>query len=119
MTTKDENAARAFEEGSKLFHDTFKHITTLTTGSIVLVTFVRNYTELQWKVLAVIALAGFVTSTVGAVLLMMFLAKDVSIKAVPTPRDWLFTAGSWITSIVFIVSIFSLAVFAIRNVLYR
>ena len=118
MATEDENAARAFEEGSKLFHDTFKHITTLTTGSIVLlVTFFGNYKEMHWKGLAIVALTGFIISTIGAVLLMMFLSKDVSIRGVTTSRDWLFTVGAWITSIVFVISIFSLALFAIRNLL--
>jgi hypothetical protein len=120
VTIKDENAARAFEEGSKLFYETYKHITTITTGAIVLVvTFFdkQKFANLAWKSLAVISIAGFITSTIGSVLLMMFLAKDVSIRGIPTPRDWLFRYGSWVTTIVFIVSIFSLAVFAIKNLL--
>jgi len=118
MPKRDENTARALEEGSRLFHETFKHISTLSTGSIVLlVTFFEKHQVLQWKVSAIIALAGFVMSTLGAVLLLMFLSKDVSIRSVPTPRDWLFTVGSWITSIVFVLSIFSLTLFAIRNLL--
>ena len=76
-TPEDE---RAFEEGSKLFHDTFKHLTTLSTGSVLLIaTFFEKSNSPQWNILARLSLIGFTIATLGSVLLMLFLAKDVSI----------------------------------------
>jgi hypothetical protein len=107
---------RAFEEGSRLFHDTFKHLTTLSTGSVVLIaTFFEKSKSLQWRSLASLALIGFIISTLGSVLLMLFLAKDVSIMGKPTPRDWLFRYGSWITGVCFVLSVLLLAIFAAAN----
>jgi Mn2+/Fe2+ NRAMP family transporter len=107
---------RALEEGSKLFHDTFKHLTTLSTGSVVLIaTFFERFKSLHWKSLASLALVGFIVSTVGSVLLMLFLAKDVAIMGKPTQRDWLFRYGSWITGVCFVLSVLLLAVFAAGN----
>ena len=106
--------AKAFEEGSKLFHDTFKHLTTLSTGSILLlVTFFDKF--LQWNFLATLSLLAFIASTLISFLLMLFLAKDVSIMGKPTGRDWLFRWGAWVAVISFVLGILILVVFAASN----
>jgi hypothetical protein len=108
--------AKAFEEGSKLFHDTFKHLTTLSTGSILLlVTFFDKFKLLQWKFLATLSLVAFIVSTLVSFLLMLFLAKDVSIMGKPTSRDWLFRWGAWVAAVSFVLGLIILVFFAANN----
>jgi len=108
--------SKAFEEGSKLFHDTFKHLTTLSTGSILLlVTFFDKFKFLQWKFLATISLIAFIISTLISFLLMLFLAKDVYIMGKPTSRDWLFRLGAWVAAVSFVLGIIILVLFAASN----
>ena len=107
---------KAFLDGSKLFHDTFKHLTTLSTGSILLlVTFFDKFKGLRAKSLATYALIGFILSTLGSVFMMIFLSKDVQIMGKPTPHDWIFRYGSRITAIVFVLSVLILVIFASIN----
>jgi hypothetical protein len=102
--TPDEQ--KAFLDGSKLFHDTFKHLTTLSTGSILLlVTFFDRFKALQAKSLAIYALIGFMMCTLGSVFMMIFLSKDVQIMGKPTPHDWIFRYGSRITAIDYVLSV--------------
>jgi hypothetical protein len=110
---------KALEEGSKLFHETFKHVTTLSSGSILLIaTFFEKLGSQQSRGLAIAALVGFILSTIGSVALMLFLAKDVAIMGVPTKRDWVFTLGSWVTAAAFVVSVIFLSIFAAINLLH-
>jgi len=63
--SKDENVnpddakRSSFLEGQKLFHDTFKHLTTLNTGSIlILATFLEKFFKVPtWKILIPMAFA--------------------------------------------------------------
>jgi hypothetical protein len=68
-----------FTEGSKLLHDTFKNITTLSTGSILLlVTFVeRLFTNPQGKLLIGIAFAGFIVAMLSATGLMIIIGDQL------------------------------------------
>jgi len=120
MTEESREGAKdkAFEEGSKLFYDAFKHLTTISAGSILLIlTFFEKIGALRYRGFAVAALVGFILSIIGSVLAMWFLAKDVSIRGVKTPLDKYFHLGSRATGIIFILSFVCLVIFAAINLL--
>ena len=89
MTEKDERALIGsqpsnFTEGSKLLHDTFKHLTTLSTGSILLmVTLIQNLfkdrslSELQGTVLIGLSFAAFIVSMLSATALMIIIGDQL------------------------------------------
>jgi hypothetical protein len=107
---------KAFEEGTKLFYDIFKHLTTLGTGSfLVLVTFFEKFQGLQHRWLATLGIAIFILMTMVSVFLMFFLARDVSIRGAETPLDRFFKVGAWIVSILLICGFISLGLFAGLN----
>ena len=68
-----------FTEGSKLLHDTFKNITTLSTGSILLlVTFVdRLFDHPQGKALLGLAMVGFIIAMMSATGLMIIIGDQL------------------------------------------
>ena len=70
---------RAEEEGWKLHHDTSKHITTLSTGSIlILIAFLEKmFPQPRLKGLIILALAFFVVSIVASVMAMACIASYV------------------------------------------
>lgn len=88
MSTEDTNSEvetngvtslHDFTEGMKLYHDTFKQLTTLTTGSILLVaTFLNSlFTNPQGRVLITLAFFCFITSTLSSVFLMVLFADEL------------------------------------------
>jgi hypothetical protein len=70
---------KAHEESWKLRYDTFKHLTTLNTGSIlILVAFLEKvFTNPEWRVLVGIAFGLFLFSILAAMLSMIAIAKFV------------------------------------------
>ena len=85
MNTLDPVARR---EGLKLFFDAFKHLTTLSSGSIVvLVTVVGKIGSVplvgeigsvpQWKGLVTLSLVSFLISIVGSIIVMLSTARTI------------------------------------------
>ena len=76
MNTSDPVARR---EGLKLFFDAFKHLTTLSSGSIVvLVTVVGKIGSVpQWKGLVTLSLVSFLISIVGSIIVMLSTARTI------------------------------------------
>ncbi len=70
-----------FTEGSKLLHDTFKHLTTLSTGSILLmVTLIQNLfkdKELQGMAFMGFAFACFIVAMLTATGLMIIIGDQL------------------------------------------
>lgn len=68
-----------FTEGMKLYHETFKQLTTLTTGSILLVAAFLNTLfespQARWLITAAFLL--FIISTLASVLLMILFADEL------------------------------------------
>ena len=67
-------------EGNKLDHDTYKHLTTLSTGAILLLaTFLEKFFQQpEWKFLIGIAFVSLIISTVASVAAMFLISHDVS-----------------------------------------
>lgn len=109
-------------EHAKSQIDYVKHITTLSTGSIlILATFLEKVFEApHWKTLVVISFLGFILSVVCAVvahtLLIgnkdMFVEPDISTGA----KAYSIVIVLLVMWISFLVGIISLGVFAIKNV---
>ena len=73
-----------FVEGSKILHDTFKHLTTLSTGSILLmVTLIqslfkdRALAELQGTVFIGLSFACFILSMLSATAIMIIIGDQL------------------------------------------
>lgn len=113
---------KAEEEGLKLHFDAVKHITTLCTGSIlILVTFLEKlFTNPSWKPLVGIAFGFLLFSIIGSLYAMLYIASAVrDITAVATfdrKRGMrlivIFIVSSYAG---FICGVISLVGFAIKN----
>ncbi len=108
----------ATREGYRLFHDTFKHLTTLSTGSILLlVTFLDKLVKSpHWHALVPISVLGFLVSVLTSVPVLFAYAslnfQDPEVKMVA--EKW---GGRAVIAAVggFLVGVFALAIFAVRN----
>ena len=107
-------------ESLKLDYDTYKHLTTLSTGAIVILcTFLEKlFTDPQWKPLIVVSIVGFLISVVGSVASMFKISasmdsgKDPNDEITKTVAAIAFCAlGGFLTGIT------ALAVFAVKNFL--
>lgn len=66
-------------EGLRLFFDVFKHVTSLSSGSIiVLATFLdRLDNQPHWQLMVPIAFLGFMVATVGSIIVMLSTARTI------------------------------------------
>lgn len=118
-TTDDEYGTR-YVEAQKVVFDYLKHITTLDTGSIVLLTVLLDkfFETPEWKGLVIVTFAGLMVSIIA----LTFSAFGI-IRSIRTPRNIpialvKFTSWTYILGIVsFIVGIGSLSVLAAKNFL--
>lgn len=109
-------------EDNKLLFEAMKHLTTLSTGSILLlVTFLDRLftTNREWLGLVAVALVGFMVSILTAVssliqisnLLTTFTVKpDEYVGSVKTSRGFIICS-----EITFLVGVVGLAIFALKN----
>jgi hypothetical protein len=107
---------KANEEGNKLFYDTFKHLTTLSTGSILILVALleKLFTNPRWKFLVIIALVSFIVSIITSILSMFFVAgaiTDVALSTEKRAEDIV----AFVSTIAFLLGIISFVVFAIKN----
>jgi len=105
-------------EGQKLFYDTFKHLTTLSTGSILLMTtfLARFAVTPQWPFLVAAALLGFLVTIVAALVVMITFAEAVH-KGGSAPESTA-TVGSatlTISLLSFVGALLCLAAFVLKN----
>ena len=116
----NEPPAHAVEYYVQVF-DYLKHLTTLSTGSIILIaTFLEKlFLHPRWKPLVVVALAGFMTCVISSIIvhsLMLFVDFPGKRKG----KDPKWVEGVGVFSFIFawsgfLVGVVSLAVFAMRN----
>jgi uncharacterized membrane protein len=105
-------------EQRKAWGEYIKHLTTLSTGSIILLAafLEKFFAQPKWKVAVVITLCGFTLSNIASVRGYSDLKRSFPGVQEPTERD----RNTWAASIVvalssFLLSIITLTVFAIRN----
>lgn len=103
--------------------DYVKHMTTLSTGSILLLaTFLEKlFSKPLWKPFVVAAFCGFLISVISAVLAHTLLVGDRTFFEHPDPLDGpqVFTllVAICVMWLGFLVGVTALAAFAIRNLL--
>jgi hypothetical protein len=114
----EHDAETAHQEGEKLYFDSMKHLTTLNTGSILLlVTFLENlFRQPRWRPLIAVTLVSFVLSTLCSVSSMLQSANYVKhsgrIRDLEmTVRDLIY----YLSLATFLLGLASLVVFALRN----
>jgi hypothetical protein len=112
---------KAFEEGLKSFYDLFKHITTISTGSIVLIiTFLEKlFTNPAWKSLVAVSFGCLTFSVIASLITMFFLSRAISqLGKTPKRAEPFFDSSVVLTIASFLTGIVTLVIFAIKN-LYR
>src|ERR1051325_4243312 len=106
-------------EYAKVYFDYLKHLSTLSTGSIVLeIAFLdKAFSHPQWKAFAAISLVAFTLSVVGSVVLYT-LGLNHSIGKFK--GEGAQVVGCWSLMVTwggFLIGIMSLTIFALRNLL--
>src|SRR5262249_47412190 len=104
--------------GQKLFFETFKHLTTLSTGSVLLLaTFLKDvFKAPQWPFLVGISFALLILSTLSSVLVMLMLSHSVQEGGKPSDSATNLSATGFVVSVGgFLLGIIALVIFATRN----
>ena|SRR2546425_10985848 len=112
MNDAEDDKART--EGAKLMFESIKHLTTLSTGSIlVLVALLEKvFKNPHWKALMVIAFACFTLSMLASVRLMVFLSGHVGRRGESMqPGIPFYVTGIWS----FFVAVVCFVLFVVRN----
>jgi predicted permease len=108
-------------EFHKLWADYLKHITTLSTGSILLIaTFLEKlFSQPRWKAAVLTSLLGFLASVLGSTIglsgVVIRSKKLVWTKAEDEIETNLMVAGTLAAWLGFLVGIVGLTAFTIRN----
>jgi hypothetical protein len=105
-------------DAQKLDHDTYKHLATLGSGSIViLATLVdKLFPSPEWRPLVPFAIASLLASVVGSVFAMFAISYHVDRSAEVAPR-WFVGVLVLMSCGGFLGGIASIALFAIKNFL--
>jgi hypothetical protein len=109
-------------EKFKLVSDYLKHLTTLSTGSIILLAafLEKIFTQPSWKKLVVVALGGFMLSVVSSVaaytyLIYTFPESESEYPSKSLESIWVISIlGAWMG---FLAGVVSMTAFAIKNLL--
>jgi hypothetical protein len=102
-------------EHAKMMFDYFKHLTTLSTGSVLLlVTLLEKvFLNPRWKLLIAFSYGGFVISILSSVIAMLMLVKLAGKSSDPVMS--VLAAGATTALASFFLSILCLAIFAVKN----
>ncbi len=109
---------KAYEEGQKLAYDSFKHLTTLSTGSLLLLaTFLKDlFDKPEWKFLVGVSFIFFIVSIVCSVLTMKALSMAVKDMGEADDSFGNFGAFLYLASIFgFLLGIICFVAFSIKN----
>ena len=103
-------------------YDYLKHLSTLSTGSILVITafLEKLFTQPEWKISVGISLVGFLLTVVGVIIFHSITVIEQTLYSEDESNipDWLGMTGlisiliSWFS---FIVAIVSMTVFALKN----
>lgn len=116
----DQAKINQYIETQKTVFDYVKHITTLSTGSVILLaTFLEKlFIKPAWKALVLFSFAGFILSTIFLTLSGFAIVRSMRTPENISPQLVSFTSWSFILGLAsFLLGICSLAAFAMRNFL--
>ncbi len=109
---------KAYQEGQKLIYDVFKHITTLSTGAIlILVAFLEKFFKTpEWKGLIAASFIGFILATISSVIAMIMIGSSVLKSGKAGGAETKIGGLSILLSIgSFMAGIIILVIFALKN----
>jgi len=114
MATASDTERSARFEAERLGFDWFKHLTTLSTGALLLlVTFLEKlFVHPLWRPLIGVAVVGFIGAVLGSLLAMAGYIYKVRINT-ETPKYAMW--GSTLAMLGFVGGPIALAIFALRN----
>ena len=118
-TNAEKEREKANQEGEKLFYDSMKHLTTLNTGSILLlVTFLEKlFSNPRWKALIAVSLICFVVSIVCSVSSMLQSANDVKHSGRFQRLETRVKSAIYYSALLtFVMGLAGLVAFALKNV---
>lgn len=107
-------------EQYKIVIDYVKHITTLSTGSIVaMAAFLQRLTTHLWRIMIVISLAGFMLAILGSVILHTAMLAFGPARQSPSTRleDLVIPISTILVWGGFLLGVLGLSLFVIRNLL--
>jgi hypothetical protein len=110
--------AKHKEEGRKLQYDTFKHLTTLSTGSILIFATLleKVFVHPHWRALIIVAFAAFVLSILASIMLMILLAGLIMyLEDIDETTGRIFAIAISIAGGGFILGIICFIIFATKN----
>jgi formate hydrogenlyase subunit 3/multisubunit Na+/H+ antiporter MnhD subunit len=114
----EKDSEKADQEGEKLYYDSMKHLTTLNTGSVLLlVTFLEKlFSSPRWRALVAVSLVSFVISILCSVSSMFQSANHIKYSGKFRRLETRIKNVAYYFSLVtFLVGIVSLVIFALRN----
>ena len=114
------NVEERILESLKLDHDTFKHLTTISTGSIlILATFVEKFFQNpEWKELIAFTFLSLMICTYTSVIEMFRISHEgVSGKPSSQKRKWRLRMIPFMSCGCFLLGMLSLVVFSLKNFL--
>jgi len=112
------NQGHSIADMSKVMFDYFKHLTALSTGSVLLlVTLLEKlFKDPLWKPLIVAAYVGFTLSILAALIAMIVVASFVGHPGNRTERSLgVFGVAATLALVTFFMGIGCLVTFAIKN----
>ena len=120
MSDTEKKVTTSQIEGVKLAYDYLKHLTTLSTGTVVvLATFVSKLDNVQNSSAAKHALVALIIAIVSSTMCAsLYAVREQSHEVVPPGGVWLSAAMIlWVvTTLAFIYALVSLALFAAANI---
>lgn len=109
-------------EAWKLEHDFLKHLTTLSTGSIVLTVGLleKLFTSPEWKALVAVSVVAFAVSILSAILVKVQIISQIYGAMPPTDSkgiSWFVMIPTMTAFVAFAVGVLSLVIFGVINIL--
>lgn len=109
---------RQFEEGLKLHYDIYKHLTTLSTGSILIIVALleKVFVHPKWKAFVVSAFCLFLLTILGSLVTMIICAHGVRVGEKSHQETRAFGQNVILLCLLsFVLGVLSLVVFSIKN----
>ena len=114
MKEPDQESKGSRAEADKLRYDFFKHLTTLSTGSILISTALleKLFTKPRWKLLLLFGLVAFVVSILGSLIGMFYKAYQLQLGGpLKEPSRSTATICTFLAMLSFFLGILCLVVF--------
>ena len=112
-----EQRHKDFIDGLKLFHELFKHLTSLSAGSLLLLATLldRLFQSPTWTPLIGVAFVGFAVSLVGSIASMIAFARATQMSGDIETKNTVYVPSVVAALAGFAVGLGGLSVFSLKN----